>query len=139
MKVSTRGRYGVNAMYELAINYGQKAMPMKLIAANQNIPENYLEQLLSHLRQDGLIQSTRGAHGGYKLSKPPEEIAIGEILYSLEGPMAPVDCVVDDNTCQRMESGTCAGYLIWKKVYKEICNVVDNISLDDLIKENEIK
>ena len=84
MKLSTRGRYGIHAMYDLALNCNLGPQPIKAIAERQTIPEAYLEQLFAQLKRDRLVNSVRGAQGGYTLSRPPEEITVGDVLRSLE-------------------------------------------------------
>ena len=85
MRLSTRGRYGLKAMYQLAIHYGEGPIPLKQIADKENLSENYLEQLVSQLRKEGLLTSVRGAQGGYMLAIPPREITVGNVLRVLEG------------------------------------------------------
>ena len=96
MKLSTKGRYSVTALYELALHYGEGVVPIKTIAKSQGISENYLEQLMLPLRRAGLVESVRGAQGGYTLSRPPAEVTIGEIITAVEGPIALVDCLFTD-------------------------------------------
>lgn len=138
MKISTKGRYGVVAMYELALHYGQGPVPLKLVAEKQHISEHYLEQLMGGLRRTGFVRSARGAQGGYELTKDPAAITVGDILRVLEGPIAPVDCVIDDDGadyCVRADSCVTRG--IWAKVRDSINKVVDSITLADLCKEEK--
>ena len=136
MKFSTRSRYGVRAMFELAIHDIDNPMSLKTIAKNQNLSEHYLEQLMSALRKGGLINSTRGAQGGYVLAKAPKEIRISDIVQILEGPIVPVGCVSQDSDsiCDNIEN--CVTYPIWKKVQEKVIEVLDSITLASLI-ENE--
>ena len=99
MKLSTRARYGIHAMYDLAQNYGAQPRPIKAVAEAQAIPEAYLEQLLCTLRRAGLVVSARGAQGGYMLSRPPGEITVGEILRALEGGLTLLDCLDEEDAC----------------------------------------
>ena len=99
MKLSTRARYGIHAMYDLAQNYGAQPRPIKAVAEAQTIPEAYLEQLLCTLRRAGLVVSARGAQGGYMLSRPPGEITVGDILRSLEGGLTLLDCLEGEDAC----------------------------------------
>ena len=85
MRLSTRGRYGLKAMYQLACHYGEGPISLNSIAEEQDLSENYLEQLVATLRKEGLLNSVRGAQGGYMLAKPPEDITVGNILRTLEG------------------------------------------------------
>lgn len=139
MKLSTKGRYGLKAMLELAVHSGEKPMPLKLIAEHQDISEPYLEQLISLLRKSGLVKSVRGAQGGYQLAMPAEEITVGDILRALEGPIAPTDCVSEEENydCERLDY--CVTRLIWEKIRDSISNVVDNITLQDMAEEHKKK
>ena len=94
MKISTKGRYSVTALYELALHYGEGAVSLKSIAKSQGLSENYLEQLMAPLRRAGIVKSVRGAQGGYMLARSPQEITIGEIITTVEGPIALVDCLL---------------------------------------------
>ena len=132
MKFSTRSRYGVNAMFELALRYGQGAVALKEVADKQSISEAYLEQLMIRLRKAGLVESQRGVQGGYMLSDRPENISVGVIIRVLEGSVSPVDCI-EGKGCQR--GGTCPGRIVWQKIYDSINDVVDRITLQDMIEE----
>ncbi len=135
MKLSTRGRYGLKAMFQLALYYGQGPVSLKQIAIDQELSENYLEQLFSTLRKEGILHSVRGAQGGYMLSKKPSEITVGQILRALEGNMAPYDCVVDDDfVCSREDK--CVTKPVWRKIKNSIDEVIDSITLQDMIEEN---
>jgi len=105
MKLSTKGRYGLKAMFELALHFGEGPIPLKDIAEKQNISEHYLEQLIATLRKDGLVNSVRGAQGGYLLSSEPKKITVGDVIRSLEGNIAPSDCVIEGEPldCDRGE------------------------------------
>ena len=133
MKLTTKSRYGMNAMYELVKRYGEGPVPLKVIAERQQIPEPFLEQLMNQLRRAALVSSCRGAQGGYCLSRPPEAIKVGEVLYALEGSMAPVDCLLDDDSPCR--SGGCAGRVLWVKIYAAITELVDHMTLAELAQE----
>lgn len=134
MKLSTRGRYGLKAMFQLALHYGEGPIPLNIIASQQELSENYLEQLFSVLRKEGLIQSVRGAQGGYMLAKHPEKITVGNVLRALEGDLAPADCVIDEsNSCHREEK--CVTKLVWKRLRDSINNVIDSITLQDMLNE----
>ncbi|SMB95640.1 transcriptional regulator, BadM/Rrf2 family [Desulfonispora thiosulfatigenes DSM 11270] len=133
MKFSTRSRYGVRAMYELAINNSTGPMPLKSIAKNQSLSEHYLEQLMSSLRKGGLVNSIRGAQGGYILAKTPENINIGDIIRILEGPIAPVNCVSEDgnNDCDNIDN--CATRCLWKNIQEKVVEVLDSTTLASLV------
>jgi Rrf2 family cysteine metabolism transcriptional repressor len=137
MKLSTRGRYGLKAMFQLAIHYGEGPVPLKNIADEQNLSENYLEQLVSALRKEGLLNSVRGAQGGYMLSKPPKDITVGNILRILEGNLAPADCVIDEGyECENEES--CVTKLVWVRIRDSIDEVIDSITLQDMLNESKM-
>lgn len=136
MKLSTKGRYGLKAMFQLALQYGEGPTPLNNVAQEQNISENYLEQLVATLKKNGFLESVRGAQGGYYLSKAPNEITVGNILRALEGDIAPADCVIDseDTNCERAEY--CVTKLVWEKIRDSIDDVVDSITLQDMIDEH---
>lgn len=136
MWLSTKGRYGLKAMLDLALHNGEGPVALKSIAERQNLPENYLEQLFATLKKAGHITSVRGAQGGYLLSKDPDSITIGSILRSLEGSLAPVDCVVEDSSpkCDRFDN--CVTKIVWEKIRDSVNEAVDSITLGDLVKES---
>ncbi|MCX7624130.1 MAG: Rrf2 family transcriptional regulator [Thermomicrobium sp.] len=134
MKVSTRGEYGLRAMVSLARMYGRGPMPLSVIAQDSAVPVAYLEQLMLPLRRAGLVVSTRGAHGGYQLARPPEQVKVGEIYRVMEGPIAPMDCVredADEDTCPMIDG--CATRIVWLKLRDSIVEVLDSTTLADLI------
>lgn len=133
MNVSTKGRYGVKAMLSMTIYHSGEAIPVRTIAERENIPEKYLQQLVSILKKAGLVKSVRGQWGGYSLAKAPEEITVGEIISALEGDLAPVDCVIDKKeqaNCNRSEA--CITRFVWAKIRDGISSVLHNITLKDL-------
>jgi Rrf2 family cysteine metabolism transcriptional repressor len=130
--LSTRGRYGLKMMLELALNYGKGAMPLKDIARKQSLSDTYLEQLISPLRKSGLVNSTRGAQGGYELAKQPSEIKVGDIIRVLEGSLAPAQCVLEEEPeCSKADY--CATRLLYEKITESINKVIDSISLKDMV------
>jgi Rrf2 family transcriptional regulator, cysteine metabolism repressor len=134
MILSTKGRYGLKMMYEFALNYGTGPMSLKEVAQKQQLSETYLEQLIAHLKKAGLVTSVRGAQGGYELIRKPEEITVGEIIRVLEGPLAPSECVVDDEPeCSKAEY--CVTRLLWEKIMESINNVIDSITLNDMVND----
>lgn len=134
MILSTKGRYGLKMMYEFALNYGKGPMSLKEVALRQQLSETYLEQLIAHLKKAGLVTSVRGAQGGYELIRKPETITVGEIIRVLEGPLAPSDCVLNDEPeCTRAEY--CVTRVIWEKIMDSINNVVDSITLNDMVND----
>ncbi|CCQ97596.1 HTH-type transcriptional regulator CymR [[Clostridium] ultunense Esp] len=134
MRLSTRGRYGLKAMFQLALHYGEGPIPLNSIASAQELSENYLEQLVSTLRKSGLLNSVRGAQGGYMLAKSPEDITVGNILRALEGDMAPADCVIDNSNGYEKEEN-CVTKLVWMRMRDSINQVIDSISLQDMLDE----
>lgn len=130
MKLSTKGRYGVKAMLDLAIHYGEAPISIKSISQRQKISEYYLEQLFSPLRKANLIKSIRGAQGGYVLNKPPEDITVAEIMNVLEGPIEISDCL-DGSSCNNMDC--CATRLLWTKIKKSIDDVMESVTLKDMV------
>lgn len=140
MKLSTRGRYGVTAMYELALNYGKGPLSLRTIAAKQEISDNYLEQLICSLRNAGLVKSTRGAQGGYILTRDPDKITIGDIITIMEGPIALVDCLLNDvnssnQICKKADKCVTRG--VWERVCQSISEVLNSITLADLCKSSK--
>ena len=136
MLISTKGRYGVMIMVYLAENYNNGHKPLKEIASSQDLSEKYLEQIINPLTKAGMLTSYRGAQGGYALSKPPTEIAVGDILRILEGSLAPVYCVAENGeTCDKLKS--CNSVVVWKKIKDSIDNVFYNMTLADLLTSEE--
>ena len=133
MKLSTRGRYGIHAMYDLACNYNSGPQPIKAIAERQAIPEAYLEQLFAALKRDKLVNSLRGAQGGYTLARPPQEITVGDVLRTLEGGLNLVDCLLEEDTCGK--SCACPSRIVWMKIRDGLNAVVDGITLQDMIND----
>lgn len=138
MKLSTRGRYGLKAMFDLAVNQSNGPVPLREIASRQEISESYLEQLFASMRRAGLIKSVRGAHGGYLLGAAPEDIFIGQILRTLEGNIAPTDCVNKDDLVECSDSHACAARMVWERIRDSINGVVDSTTLQDMILEQKI-
>ena len=134
MKLSTKGRYGVKAMVELAINYGGAPLSIKTISKRQNISEYYLEQLFSPLRKAKLITSIRGAQGGYVLSREPKDITVAEIKYVLEGPIEIAECI-DGVSCDNLDC--CATRLLWAKIKNSIDDVMKSVTLQDIVNDYE--
>ena len=135
MKLSTKGRYGIHAMYDLAQFGSETPQPIKSIAERQNIPEAYLEQLIGQLRRSGLVRSVRGAQGGYLLSRSPSEITVGEVLRTLEGELAVVDCLMEEDACHKACS--CPTRVVWKKLRDGLNEIVDGITLQDMLDDYE--
>lgn len=134
LKLSTKGQYGVRAMFEVAKNYQKGTINIKEISERQDVSVSYLEQLLNRLRRAGLIESIKGPGGGYLLTREPTAISIGEILRVLEGPVAITTCL-DPSTegCDRVDY--CVTRMLWKSLGERIENFLDKISLQELIEE----
>ena len=132
MKISTKGRYALRLMIDLAMNTGINPVSIKDIAARQDISDKYLEQIISALNKAGFVKSVRGPQGGYRLTKDPREYTVGAILRLTEGSLAPVVCLEDEiNQCDRQDS--CATLRLWKKLNDAITEVVDHVTLADLV------
>lgn len=138
MKISTKGRYALRLMLDLALHNTGEYITIKSISARQEISDKYLEQIITQLSKAGYVKSIRGAQGGYRLAKAPEEYTVGMILRLIEGSLAPVACLEDEtNQCTR--SSQCATLDVWVKLNDAINNVVDNITLEDLVdKQNSM-
>ena len=130
MKISTRGRYALRVMIDLAINGKENYISLKDIANRQEISMKYLEQIVSILNKAGLVDTLRGNNGGYKLNKKPSEYRVGDILRVAEGDLTPVYCVHED--CSRKKN--CKTYSFWKGLDQVISDYVDSKTLEDLIK-----
>ena len=132
MKISTKGRYALRVMIDLAKRSDGTPVSLKDVAKRQNISDKYLEQIISVLNRAGFVRSIRGAQGGYLLKKDPKEYTVGMILRLTEGSLAPVACIEDDEViCDRQDS--CVTIMVWKKINEAISGVVDNITLQDLV------
>lgn len=132
MKISTKGRYALRLMVDLAQNNDGNNIALKEIAARQNISVKYLEQIINILGKAGFVISSRGSNGGYRLAYSPEHYTVGMILRLTEGSLAPVACLEGENTCDRRED--CLTLYVWEKLDKAISDVVDSITLSDIIK-----
>lgn len=131
MIVSTKGRYALRVMIDLAEHQSEKYVPLKEVAARQEISEKYLENILKVLVQNGFLEGLRGKGGGYRLARRPAEYTVGRILKATEGSLAPVACLESDaETCSRSE--TCATLPIWQELYRLIDNYFEGITLDQL-------
>lgn len=134
MKVSTRGEYGVRAMVALARQYGKGPMSIAAMARASAVPSAYLEQLIGPLRRAGLVESKRGALGGYQLTRPPDLVRVGEVYRLMEGPVAPMDCVSEDPSAQvcPLIDG-CETRPVWLRMRDAIVETLDSTTLADLI------
>lgn len=138
MKISTKGRYALRLMLDLAYNHTGSFIPIKNISQRQDISDKYLEQIITQLSRAGLVKSARGAQGGYMLAKEPQEYTVGEILRLLEGNLAPVACVDDTKeVCTRADE--CVTMEVWREIKDAVNKVVDNITLADLVEQQRQK
>ena len=136
MKISTKGRYALRMLLDLAEHRQCGYIALKDIAERQNISKKYLEQIIPMFNNSGILKTSRGAQGGYHLAKSPEQITVGMILRATEGDLAPAECVsVDGHACTR--SGVCPSHAVFSKVYSAINSVIDGVTLCDLIPEGE--
>lgn len=134
MKISTKGRYGLRIMTDIALNENEGCVSIKDIAGREQLSEKYLEQIINLLSKQGLVKSVRGAKGGYHLTRDAREITVEEILIATEGSLAPVACAEDNECCENYCD--CVTSFIWTKIYDAIIDVVHNITLDDLAKRS---
>ncbi len=135
MKISTKGRYALRMLVDLAENQGDSYVSLKDIAERQDISKKYLEQIVPSFNGSDILRTNRGYQGGYRLSRSPEEYTVGEILRLTEGSLAPVSCLeCDPIECKRKD--TCPTLLVWQGLYKAITDYLDNITLQDIM-DNE--
>ena len=137
MKLSTKGRYGLRALIDLAVYSEESAVSISSIAAREQISESYLEQLVAKLRKAGLVTSIRGAGGGYKLARPAQEISVGDILRALEGNLEAVKCAGLDAEKGCEEADFCVTKYVWQKINESITQAVDEIKLPQLVEESK--
>lgn len=139
LKISTRGRYGLKAVVYIGANSKDSCVSLKSIAKEEGISENYLEQLIVPLKKAGIVKSIRGAHGGYVLNKAAKDISVGNILLALEGSLSPVECVDTDGNhscnCGSNCGDDCITKGVWEEINSSVKLVVDNIFLEQLIKQ----
>jgi Rrf2 family protein len=131
MKLSTRGQYATRAMVQLALNANDKPLPIREIAKLEELSEQYLEQIFRDLRKAGLVQSVRGAHGGYLLRYKSDKISVGDVIRAVEGPIVPVSCLAPEENCQK--SAKCVSRRVWAKLQNSILDVLDETSLNDMV------
>ena len=133
MKLSTKGKYGLYAMFYLAQHEGSGPQPLKAVA-EIGVPEDYLEQLLGNLRRAGLVTTVRGAQGGYQLARAPEDITVGDIIDATEGPLSISECISDEGCCHR--SGECRTRRVWEYLSNSINGLLQSISLRDMLEQD---
>jgi Rrf2 family protein len=137
IKLSTKGRYGVRAMVDLAERHGEGPVLVRSIAERQAVSSKYLHALLASLKAAKLVRSVRGSGGGYALARAPAEINLYEILEALEGPLSVVDCVLDETVCDR--ASHCATRDVWCELSDVIVKMLSRITLDDLLDRQRAK
>ncbi len=138
MRLSTKGRYGIKAMVDLATCYGKGLLSVAQLAEMQGASVAYLEQLISSLRKNGLVEAVRGASGGYSLARPPEQISVGEVLRALEGSTALVDCVgTEGSDCANACS--CSARPLWLKLQRRIDDVLTQTTIKDMADDYAIQ
>lgn len=135
MKISTKGRYGLRIMTDLAVNGKEGCVSLKDIAEREHLSEKYLEQIINQLSRAGLVKSLRGAKGGYHLTREAEKITVEDILKATEGSLAPVACAEDSEKCQNYCD--CVTSFIWTEIYKATIDVVSRITLKDLAQRSQ--
>jgi Rrf2 family transcriptional regulator, cysteine metabolism repressor len=137
MKLSTKGKYGVRAVFEIACHYGNGPISIKEIAERQGISFSYLEQILHKLAKAGLIDSVRGPAGGYLLARQPSELTIGDIVRVLEGPIALSHCLEPGESADCYQADDCVARMVWAKVGAKIEEALDSISFNDLLQRKQ--
>jgi Rrf2 family cysteine metabolism transcriptional repressor len=137
MKLSTKGKYGVRAVFEVARHYGKGPISIKEIGDRQGISFSYLEQILHKLGKAGLIESVRGPAGGYLLARKPSELTIGDIVRVLEGPIALSHCLEPGESGECYQTDDCVARMAWAKVGAKIEEALDSISFDDLLQQHQ--
>jgi len=139
MRVSSNAHYGLRMMTEFARAYGQGPMSLAEVSRNEHLPLSYLEQLAAQLRRGGLVESTRGVHGGYRLTRSPDSISVLDVITVVEGEVAPVECVSHDyvrGTCVR--EGDCASQPLWRRLKASIDTVLSQTTLQELVSDHAL-
>jgi Rrf2 family protein len=136
MKVSTKGDYGVRALVELAHHFGEGPIQSAEIASRQEVPEPYLDQLLTNLRRAGFIRSVRGPQGGHALIRDPRQVRLSEVMQALEGSLAPIACVDDPGACTR--TGGCVQREVWARVRDATFDILQSVSIADLAEKERL-
>ena len=137
MKLSTRTRYGMRAILELATGQGEGPVQIKAIAHRQDISVKYLEQLMTILKSAGFVRSVRGAKGGYILAKPAGQVKLSDVFNALEGPVTTVECLENENSCKR--AADCVTRQVWAEVQQAIESVLESMTLQDLVDRTKDK
>ncbi len=134
MKISTRARYGLRLMFNLTLYYGKGPQLLKEIAKREEISEKYLSQIIIPLKTAGLINSTRGAHGGYILGKDPKNITVKDIFEAIEGKINVVECINNQKSCSMVSSCECRD--VWYKLNDSIINSLESVTLHDILSQH---
>ena len=137
MKLSTKGRYGLRALVDLAVHSENGTVSIQSIANRQNISVSYLEQLVGKMRRAGIVTSIRGAAGGYRLAKSPSTISVGDVLRALEGDLEAVNCPGNDEVPACEAAPTCVTKYVWKRINDSISQAVDTIMIEELVQESK--
>ena len=137
MKISTKGRYALRLMVDLAMAGGGQPVSLRDVARRQQLSDKYLEQIVTPLSRAGLVRSVRGAGGGYLLTREPEQYTVGDILRPLEGDLAPVECATDEGFCERADQ--CVTLELWQEIHRAVAQVVDGTTLADLVERQRRK
>lgn len=137
MKISTKGRYALQLMVDLALHQDNGPVSLRDTAKRQELSDKYLEQIVTPLARAGLVRSVRGAGGGYLLIRKPEEYTVGDILRPLEGDLAPVECATNSGFCEH--SSQCFTVELWQDIHRAVSSVVDHTTLADLVERCEAK
>jgi Rrf2 family cysteine metabolism transcriptional repressor len=132
LRVSSRGRYGVKAVFELARRYGPQPVSLTVVARAQGVSEPYLEQLMPALKRAGLVEAVRGAQGGYRLAVPPHAVSVGDVVRALEGPIMLTTCTSDD-PAECPELARCIGPDVWSRVQEALVATMDAMTFDQLV------
>jgi Rrf2 family protein len=133
MRLSAKEQYGVRAMVELARHYGQGPVSLAQVAEIQQLPLPYLEQIMSPLRQAGLLTSSRGAYGGYELSRPPEAISVGDVIRALEGQIVSIPCIQENAGAHCRREDVCAVRNVWETVHQRLADTLNDMTLAGLL------
>jgi Rrf2 family transcriptional regulator, cysteine metabolism repressor len=139
MKISTKGRYGLRAVVDIAVNSKGEHVSLFTIAQRQNVSENYLEHVFSTLRKANIVQSVKGAQGGYTISGLPSEITVGRILRALEGELSVVDKKSEELLAKSNTIEKCLKVFVWDKIDDAINKVVDSLTIEDLVEDYRFK
>ncbi len=135
MKISTRGRYALRLMIDLAQHQDSGPVSLREVARRQQLSDKYLEQIITPMLRAGLVRSIRGAGGGYLLTRKPEDYTVGDLLRPLEGDLAPVECATNADFCDH--SDQCFTVWLWQEIHKAVASVVDRTTLADLVARAE--